>query len=315
MALPTKILTRSFSASAQQWNAIKSVAVIGSGLMGSGIAQVSAASGHKVILVDQSQAIVDAAGARIHKSLARVAAKKYKDDKQAADAFMSQVAGNIAMETDAVAAVAKVDLVVEAVVENLDLKKKLFAEWDAAAPQHTIFASNTSSIPIQKMAVATKRLDRFGGLHFFNPVPMMKLVEVIRIKETSDATYKALEDFGKAVGKVTVQCKDTPGFIVNRLLLPYMMESVRLYERGDASFQDIDVAMRLGAGYPMGPFELMDYVGLDTVKFIMDGWAANDPGNDMFQPSATIDKLNQDGKIGMKAGEGFYKYDSKGKKA
>jgi len=311
MALPSKIFTRSFSASAHQWSAIKSVAVIGSGLMGSGIAQVSAATGHKVILVDQSQDIVDKAGARIQKSLARVAAKKFKDDKQAADAFMSKVAGNIAMETDAVSAVAKVDLVVEAVVENLDLKKKLFAAWDAAAPEHTIFASNTSSIPIQKMAVATKRLDRFGGLHFFNPVPMMKLVEVIRINETSDATFKALEDFGKAVGKVTVQCKDTPGFIVNRLLLPYMMESVRLYERGDASFKDIDTAMKLGAGYPMGPFELMDYVGLDTVKFIMDGWKANDPGNDMFQPSETINKLNKEGKFGVKAGEGFYTYNKK----
>jgi len=311
MAFSSKVIVRGFSSSVSQWTPIKSVAVIGSGLMGSGIAQVAAATGHKVTLVDQSQDIVDKAGARILKSVSRVANKKFKDDSAAQDKFTAGTMGNISLQTDAIAAVQSSDLVVEAVVENLGLKKKLFAAWDEAAPAHTIFASNTSSIPISDMAVATKRQDKFGGLHFFNPVPMMKLVEVIRTDQTSDETYNALEAFGKAVGKKTVQCKDTPGFIVNRLLVPYMLEAVRLAERGDASIKDIDVAMKLGAGYPMGPFELGDYVGLDTMKFILDGWHENYPDNKLFVPSEMVNKLVKENKLGMKTGEGFYKYDKK----
>lgn len=311
MALPSKIIFRGFASSASQWSPIKTVTVVGSGLMGSGVAQVAAATGHKVNLVDQSQDIVDKAGARILKSVTRVANKKFKDDPKAHEKYMAGTMGNISLQTDSIAAVKDTDLVIEAVVENLDLKKKLFAAWDEAAPSHTIFASNTSSLPIKDMAVATKRLDRFGGLHFFNPVPMMKLVEVIRIPETSDETYNALEAFGQAVGKKTVQCKDTPGFIVNRLLVPYMMEAIRLAERGDASTKDIDVAMKLGAGYPMGPFELLDYVGLDTIKFIMDGWHEKDPENELFFPSESVNKLVKENKLGMKTGEGYYKYDKK----
>ena len=159
------------------------------------------------------------------------------------------------------------------VTENLPLKKKLFSSYDKVAPAKTIFASNTSSLPIKDIALSTpERLDRFGGLHFFNPVPVMKLLEVIRIPETSDETNTAMMEWGKAMGKTCVSCKDTPGFIVNRLLVPNLMEAVRLVERGDASPKDVDTAMKLGAGWPMGPFELADYVGLDTTKFIIDGW-------------------------------------------
>ena len=168
----------------------------------------------------------------------------------------------------------KADLCIEAIVENLEVKRKLFAQLDEAAPKHTIFASNTSSLPIESIAMATKRGDRFGGLHFFNPVPQMKLVEVIRTPQTSDATFQSLLDVCQAMGKVAVKCKDTPGFVVNRLLVPYIMEAMRMAERGDATPQDIDVAMKLGAGYPMGPFELADFVGLDTLKFISDGYVA-----------------------------------------
>lgn len=301
-----KIITRGLSTSAQQWTPIKTVAVIGSGLMGSGIAQVAATTGHKVVVIDQTQEIVDKSGASIQKSLTRVAKKKFKDDAQAAEGFVAETMSRLSFQTDAIAAVKDADLVVEAIIENLDIKRKLFSSLDVVAPAHTIFASNTSSIPIQDIAVSTTRQDRFGGLHFFNPVPMMKLVEVIRIPETTDETYNALEAFGQAVGKKTVQCKDTKGFIVNRLLVPYMMEAIRLAERGDASTRDIDTAMKLGAGYPMGPFELCDYIGLDTLKFIIDGWYEIEPENPLFQPSPALNKLVSENKLGMKTGEGYY---------
>lgn len=154
----------------------------------------------------------------------------------------------------------------------------------------------------------TKRLDRFGGLHFFNPVPVMKLLEVVRTEHTSDATFDAILAYGRSVGKACVQCKDTPGFIVNRLLVPYLAEAVRLFERGDASMRDIDTAMKLGAGYPMGPFELADYVGLDTTRNILDGWAANEPANPLFKTIPVLLVLVAAGKLGVKSGEGFYSY-------
>jgi 3-hydroxyacyl-CoA dehydrogenase len=163
------------------------------------------------------------------------------------------------------------DLVIEAIVENVNAKHNLFSKLDKIAPSHALFASNTSSLSIEEIFKVVSRKDKVGGLHFFNPVPMMKLLEVIRTPQTSDETFKSLIEFGKSIGKTTVDCKDTPGFIVNRLLIPYMLEAVHMYERGDASTQDIDTAMKLGAGYPMGPFELADYVGLDTLKFILDG--------------------------------------------
>jgi 3-hydroxyacyl-CoA dehydrogenase len=201
------------------------------------------------------------------------------------------------------------DLVVEGVTENLELKQKLFSDFDAVAPIHTIFASNTSSLPISDIASSTPgRKDRFGGLHFFNPVPVMKLLEVVRIPETSDATFEAMNEWGKAMGKTTIAAKDTPGFIVNRLLVPNLMEAVRLIERGDATPTDVDTAMKLGAAHPIGPIELFDYIGLDTMKFIIDGWSKRYPEESLFKPSPLIDKLVLEGKLGRKSGEGFYKY-------
>lgn len=177
------------------------------------------------------------------------------------------------------------------------------------APEKTIFTSNTSSIPINEIALQTKRKDRFGGLHFFSPVPMMKLLEVIRISETSDATYQAMDAWGKSIGKVTVTCKDTPGFIVNRLLIPYSMEAVRMVERGDATPKDIDTAMKLGAGYPMGPFELADAVGVDIGYFIAEGWEKRFPDDPLYKVPEIVKKLVKEGKLGRKTGEGWYKYD------
>jgi 3-hydroxyacyl-CoA dehydrogenase len=303
-------MRRSFSTS--NWRfAIKRVTVIGGGLMGSGIAQVAAQTGHEVTLVDVSDDLLKKSRKNIETSVGRVAKKKFSEDVKAAEKFAAETLGRLQLNTDAVKAVSNADLVIEAIVENLETKQRLFATLDKAAPSSTLFASNTSSLPVKHIAVATTRMDRFGGLHFFNPVPVMKLLEVVRIPETSDETHKALLDFGKAMEKTTVEAKDTPGFIVNRLLVPYLMEAVRLYERGDASARDIDTAMKLGCGYPMGPIELLDYVGLDTSKFIMDGWHKQFPDNPLFAPSALLDKLVAEGKLGIKSGEGFYSYKKK----
>ncbi|XP_066042361.1 hydroxyacyl-coenzyme A dehydrogenase, mitochondrial [Chamaea fasciata] len=312
MAFATRQFLRAASSDAATAAAkkllIKHVTIIGGGLMGAGIAQVAAASGHTVVLVDQSDEILKKSTKGIEESLKRVTKKKFADKPEAGAEFIKKTLKNLTTSTDAASVVHSTDLVIEAIVENLDVKNELFKTLDKFAPEHTIFASNTSSLQITKMANATTRQDRFGGLHFFNPVPMMKLVEVIKTPMTSQKTFESLVDFSKAVGKSPVSCKDTPGFIVNRLLVPYMMEAVRLFERGDASKEDIDVAMKLGAGYPMGPFELLDYVGLDTSKYIIDGWHSLEPNNPLFAPSPLLNKLVEEKKLGKKTGEGFYKY-------
>ncbi|KAF6130334.1 hydroxyacyl-CoA dehydrogenase [Phyllostomus discolor] len=287
---------------------IKHVAVIGGGLMGAGIAQVAATTGHTVVLVDQTEDILAKSKKGIEESLRRIAKKKFAENPKAGDEFVGKALSSISTNTDAASVVHSVDLVVEAIVEKLEVKTELFKRLDKFAAEHTIFASNTSSLQITSIANATTRQDRFAGLHFFNPVPMMKLVEVIKIPMTSQKTFESLVDFSKALGKHPVSCKDTPGFIVNRLLVPYLMEAVRLFERGDASKEDIDTAMKLGAGHPMGPFELLDYVGLDTTKFIMDGWHELDTQNPLFQPSPSVNKMVAENKLGKKTGEGFYKY-------
>jgi len=308
MAFVNQLAKRSLSSSVLRAAKIQEFVVIGGGLMGAGIAQVGAQTGHKVTLVDLSSDVLEKSAKRIESSIARVAKKQFKDDAEGAEKFMASCMDNIKTDTTANKALETADLVVEAVVENMGLKQKLFKEYDSIAPEKTIFASNTSSLPIAEIAAATNRLDRFGGLHFFNPVPIMKLLEVIRIPETSDDTFNAMLAWGKAMKKSTVDCKDTPGFIVNRLLVPYLMEAVRMVERGDASAKDVDTAMKLGAGHPMGPFELADYVGLDTNKFIMDGWSERYPDETLFRKSEMLNKLVEENKLGKKTGEGFYKY-------
>ncbi|CAH1180286.1 unnamed protein product [Phaedon cochleariae] len=301
------VLKRSFSASAVR-NTIKNVTVIGGGLMGSGIAQVAAQTGHNVTLVEMNADLLKKAEDSIIINVGRVAKKLYKDDPDGAKKFIENTRSRIQGSTSPTEAVKDSDLVIEAIVEKLGSKHALFKSIDNAAPSKTIFASNTSSLSIGQIASVTSRKDKFTGLHFFNPVPVMKLLEVVRTPDTSDETYQSAMAWGKAIGKTCITCKDTPGFVVNRLLVPYIAESVRMLERGDASARDIDIAMKLGAGYPMGPIELSDYVGHDTTLSILEGWHEKFPDNPLFNPSSALRKLVDEGKLGIKSGEGFYKY-------
>jgi len=286
---------------------IKNVTVFGSGLMGAGIVQVAAHAGYNVTMVDIKQDFIDGGMKRISASLKRVLRKKHESQEDA-DAEFEIVFGRIKATTSRKEGAEAADLVVEAITENIKLKQELFQFLDENCPPHAIFASNTSSLPIRDLAKATNRSDKIGGLHFFNPVPVMRLVEVIKSDNTSDETHASLMGFGEAVGKKTVSCKDTPGFVVNRLLVPYLIEAVRMLEREDASVEDIDAAMKLGCGYPMGPMALLDYVGLDTTKFILDGWHEAYPNEELFAPSELLDRLVEEGKLGRKSGEGFYNY-------
>lgn len=299
---------RFFSLTSAGNQKINHVAVVGSGLMGSGIAQVTAQAGYQVTLVDQNDKILNKAISSIQKSLTRATKKKFEGKTAEQEQFIAEVLDRIKIANAIDKGAEKADLIIEAIVENMKVKHTLFKHLDEISPPETIFTSNTSSLPIADIAEPCSRKDKFGGLHFFNPVPMMKLLEVIKTKDTSDATYATLMEFGKSIGKVTVECKDTPGFIVNRLLVPYMFQAVHMLERGDATAKDIDTAMKLGAGYPMGPFELADYVGLDTTKFIVDGWREKYPDDPAFKKSDVLDKLVAEGKYGRKTGEGFYKY-------
>jgi 3-hydroxyacyl-CoA dehydrogenase len=253
----------------------------------------------------------------IKSSLSRTAKKKFPDDSAGQTGFVATTMARITTSTDLGAAVGNADLVVEAIMENLEMKHGLFKTVDAHAPAGCILASNTSSLGIADICapVVGNRGTMFAGLHFFNPVPQMKLVEVIRLAETRPEVVETLLEFCKGLGKVPVVVKDTPGFIVNRLLVPYMMEAVRLVERGDASKEDVDVAMKLGAGYPMGPFELLDYVGLDTCQFITKGWYEKGDlkGDKAVGPVGSLNELVASGKLGRKTGEGFYAYEG-GKK-
>jgi 3-hydroxyacyl-CoA dehydrogenase len=207
------------------------------------------------------------------------------------------------------AALAQCDLVIEAIVENLDVKKALFAELGGLCKPQTIFASNTSSFPITEMGAASGRPARMVGLHFFNPVQLMRLVEVVRTEATDEDVFASARAFGEACGKVPVSCKDTPGFVVNRLLVPYMVQALDLLERGDASAEDIEAAMQYGCGHPMGPITLTDYVGLDTTLFILEGWCDRYPDEPAFRIPGILREKVSAGKLGRKTGEGFYRWE------
>lgn len=308
MVFACRILRRGFSQTAYNKAPIKNVTIVGGGQMGSGIAQVSASVGQSVTVVDLGEDRLQSARQSITTSLTRVAKKKHKDDAASSQAMVEEITSRIRFVSSIDEAVSEADLVVEAIVEDLEVKKHLFSAVDSAAPSNTILASNTSSLAIGDIAAATKRLERFVGLHFFNPVPVMKLLEIVRTEHTDPGVVQAVTDWGSALGKTTVPCKDTPGFVVNRLLVPFLFEAVRMVERGDARPEDVDVAMKLGAGHPMGPFELFDYIGHDTMDLIMQGWSSRYPEETLFRRSPTVQRLVTEGKLGKKTGEGFYKY-------
>jgi len=280
---------------------IRTVGVLGCGLMGSGIAQVCAASGYKTVVREVDDTF-------LQKGLGRI--KKFLEDGVAkgkvAAADRDKTLGNLS-GTTTFDALGDCDLVIEAIVENLDEKRQTYAALERILKADTIIVSNTSSLCITELAATTKRPDRFGGLHFFNPVPIMKLVEVIRALTTSDETYRAVFQFAESLGKEPITAPDRPGFIVNRLLVPYLLDAIRAYENGLGTLEDIDKGMKLGCGYPMGPFTLLDFVGLDTTYYI---------ANIMFEefrepayaPPPLLKRMVLAGRMGRKSGQGFYKY-------
>ncbi|CAN0027591.1 unnamed protein product, partial [Heterosigma akashiwo] len=272
---------------------ISKVGVIGMGLMGHGIAQVSATAGYQVVALEQQQTVLDAGRARIEGSVQKLLSRKVKKgalDEAAAAAEAAAVLGRL-QYTTALGDLADCDLVIEAITENPAVKLPLYAELGRLVKPAGVLASNTSSLPVREMADASGRPDRVVGLHFFNPVQLMKLVEVVRTDGTDPAVFERCKAWGESVGKTTVSCRDTPGFIVNRLLVPFLSESMRMVDRGDASVPDIDVSMQLGAGHPMGPLHLADYIGLDTVLSILDGWAVKFPGEPAFAVPACLQAM------------------------
>ena len=280
---------------------IRKVGVLGGGLMGSGIAQVAAQSGFQTIVREVSDAICQRARASIEKTLAK-GIERGKVTTEQRDTTMK----NLAFTTD-VSQLRDCDIVIEAVVEDLEVKNALWRELDAMCPPRTIFASNTSSLTIAAMAAATTRPDRFVGLHFFNPVPLMKLVEVVRTVTTSDATFRTAFEFAKQLGKEPIAAKDNSGFVVNLLLVPYLVDAIRALEQGVASVEDIDKGMVLGTGYPMGPFTLLDFVGLDTTYKIAE-IMFDEYREKRYAPPPLLKRMVLAGMYGRKSGKGFYDY-------
>jgi 3-hydroxybutyryl-CoA dehydrogenase len=284
--------------------ALRTIGVVGCGLMGSGIAQVSAQAGFPTLVVEASQDLLDRGLGSIAKALdGRVA--KGKLEPKARDEILGRLTGCVRLED-----LARCDLVVEAITENQALKNETFARLDAICPPHAILASNTSSCNVTAMAAATKRPGQVVGLHFFNPVPLMRLVEVVQTILTTEATVAAASEWVQALGKTPVKTRDATAFIVNRLLVPYLLDAVRLYESGQASLEDIDTAMKLGCGYPMGPFALLDMVGLDTAMFVAEVMF-EEFREPRYAPPALLRRMVLAGRLGRKSGRGFYDYTAK----
>ena len=277
---------------------IKKVGVLGCGLMGSGIAQVCATAGFDVVALEIEQKYIDKGFAGIRKSLEKFSTKGTL--KESPDQIFTRLKGTTKKED-----LAGCDIIIEAIIENLDEKRKMYASLDPIVKPAAIFASNTSSISITETMTATKRPDRFVGMHFFNPVPLMKLVEVIRTIATADDVYETVYEFGKKLGKTPVRTSDKTGFIVNRLLVPYLLDAVRAYEEGVGSISDIDTAMKLGCGYPMGPFTLLDFVGLDTTYYITNVMFDEFKERRFASPSL-LKRMVMAGWYGKKNGKGFY---------
>jgi len=284
--------------------AIKTVGVIGCGLMGAGIAQVSAQAGFPTTVVEATRELLDKGLSGIRKNLEALVAKAKLDERNRQDT-LGRLKG--ATELDALK---DCDLVIEAITENQALKNETFAKLDRICPAHALLASNTSSCNVTAMAAATRRPGQVLGLHFFNPVPLMKLVEVVQTILTDEKTVLAAYEWVQAVGKAPVRTKDSTAFIVNRLLVPYLLDAIRIYEGGLASLEDIDQAMKLGCGYPMGPFTLLDLVGLDTTMYVAEVMF-EEFREPRYAPPPLLKRMVMAGHLGRKSGKGFYDYRGK----
>jgi 3-hydroxybutyryl-CoA dehydrogenase len=280
---------------------IKNVGVIGCGLMGSGIAQVSAQAGFSTLVVEASDELLQRGLGNLKKTLDGLV-ERGKLEARARDATLGRIRGTTRLDD-----VKTCDIVVEAITENQPVKNETFAALDRICPPSTILASNTSSCNVTAMAAATRRPGQVLGLHFFNPVPLMKLVEVVRTILTDPATVDTATEWVKAMGKVPVQAKDATAFIVNRLLVPYLLDAIRVYEGGLASLEDIDQAMKLGCGYPMGPFTLLDLVGLDTTMYVAEVMF-EEFREPRYAPPPLLKRMVMAGQLGRKSGKGFYAY-------
>jgi len=283
---------------------IRKVGVLGCGLMGAGIAEVAARAGFETVVREVSEEVVEKGLEKLRGSLDK-AVERGKLDAGERDKAWGRLHGVVDL-----GALADCDLVVEAIVENLDEKRRTFAALDAVVKEGALFASNTSSLTITQIAMATRRPDRFVGLHFFNPVPVMKLVEVVRTLLTSQEAYDAAIEVVRGFGKEPVTARDNSGFLVNRLLVPYLLDAVRAYEEGVGSIEDIDKAMQLGCGYPMGPFTLLDFVGLDTTYYIAN-IMFDEYREKRFAPPPLLKQMVLAGRLGRKSGRGFYEHSRK----
>ena len=281
--------------------AIKKVGVLGCGLMGSGIAQGSARSGYDVVIREVSQELLDKGLGNIEKFLQK-GVDKGKTNESDMKETLSKISGTVDISD-----LADCDIVIEAIIENMELKGAVYKELSEVCKPETIFASNTSSLSITEMASYTNRPDKMVGIHFFNPVPLMKLVEVARCVTTSDESFDSAFDFAASLGKTPVKCGDSTGFIVNRLLVPYLLDAVRQLENGLATVEDIDNAMKLGVGYPMGPFTLLDFVGIDTTLYIAD-IMFDEFKQHKYSAPPLMRRMIHAGYFGRKSGKGFYDY-------
>ena len=278
---------------------ITKVGVVGGGLMGSGIAQTIAQAGYDVLMAEVNQELLDKGVERVNGAWTMLTGKGRITEEQAQE-YRGRFRGTLDLNE-----FHDRDLVIEAIIENQDAKKTLFKTLDGILPAGALLVSNTSSLPIVEMASVTGRQTQIAGLHFFNPAPVMKLVEVVRTILTSDETIESLKEFARSLGKTPIVAKDSAGFVVNFLLIPYMLAAIRMYEHGMATMEDIDTGMKLGCGYPMGPFELLDYVGLDTTL-----WAAEaiykEYSDEAYNPPTLLRRMVQAGRYGKKNGKGFW---------